>query len=285
MLTYPNPDPVAIHLGPVNIYWYGLMYATAFMGAWWLGVRRANRRGSPLNPAQVGDLVTWAGVGVIAGGRLGYMIIYQWPLLLHDPLSLLKVWEGGMSFHGGLLGVLAALWLYGRRLGLSCLAVTDFVAPLVPLGLGAGRFGNFINGELWGKPTDLPWGMIGTGLGSRPHHPSMLYELLLEGLVLFLVMLWFTRRPRGRGAASGLFLTGYAAFRILVEFVRLPDPQIGYLAFGWLTMGQVLSLPMLLGGLVLLVYPTRHTIFESSVSIPDSLITENEEHGNENAIS
>lgn len=249
MLIYPDPDPVAFALGPVAIHWYGLMYAIGFLGAWALGQWQARRPWSPLSPTQVGDVVTWVAVGVIAGGRIGYMLFYQAGALVADPLALFRIWEGGMSFHGGLLGVLLALWLYARRIGTPYLAVTDFVAPLVPIGLAAGRFGNFINGELWGKVTDLPWGMVGTGLGNAPRHPSMLYEMFLEGLVLFVLLQVYTLRPRAVGAVSGLFLVGYASFRILVEFVRLPDAHIGYLAYGWVTMGQVLSLPMLLLGL------------------------------------
>lgn len=254
MLIYPSPDPVAFAIGPVAVHWYGLMYAVGFAGAWALGRWQAKRPWSPMKSQAVDDLIVWVAFGVIAGGRIGYMLFYQTPVLIHDPLSLFRVWEGGMSFHGGLTGVLVALWLFARRFNLPYLAVTDFVAPLVPIGLAAGRFGNFINGELWGKVTDLPWGMAGTGIGSAPRHPSMLYEMILEGLVLFVVLQVFTLRGRSTGSVSGLFLTVYAVFRILVEFVRLPDVQLGYLAFGWVTMGQVLSLPMLVLGVGLLVW-------------------------------
>lgn len=257
MLTYPAIDPVAFQLGPVAVHWYGLMYVVGILGAWALGRYHARRPWSPVQPAQVDDLVFWAAIGVIAGGRIGYLLFYQGGPPWSDPLVLFRVWEGGMSFHGGLLGVTLALWLYARRQRRTLLAIADFVAPLVPIGLAAGRFGNFINGELWGKVTDLPWGMTGTGLGPEPRHPSMLYEMLLEGFVLFALLQWFARRPRPAGATAGLFLAGYGVFRFLVELVRLPDPQLGYLAWGWLTMGQLLSLPMILLGVALLAWSYR----------------------------
>jgi len=257
MLTYPEIDPVAFQLGPLAVHWYGFMYVIGILGAWALGRYHARRSWSPLRPAQVEDLIVWGAIGVILGGRVGYLLFYQSGLLWNDPLLLLRVWEGGMSFHGGLLGVTLALWLYARRQHRPVLAIADFVAPLVPMGLAAGRFGNFINGELWGKVTDLPWGMTGTGLGPEPRHPSMLYEMLLEGFVLFALLQWFARRPRPAGAVTGLFLAGYGAFRALVELVRLPDPQIGYLAWGWFTMGQLLSLPMILVGLALIAWSYR----------------------------
>ncbi|PWG62979.1 prolipoprotein diacylglyceryl transferase [Sediminicurvatus halobius] len=256
-LRYPDIDPVAISLGPVDIHWYGLMYAVGFALAWWLGRLRARRPDTAVAPGQLDDLVVYAAIGVIVGGRIGYALFYGTERLLADPLSLLRIWEGGMAFHGGLLGVILMLWVFARRSGQPFLAVGDFVAPLVPLGLGAGRLGNFINGELWGAPTSVPWGMIYPPLGPEPRHPSQLYEMALEGVVLFAVVWLFSRRPRPMGSVGGLFIAGYGCARFLVEFVRLPDAHIGYLAWGWLTMGQVLSLPMVVGGAALMLWAYR----------------------------
>jgi len=251
MLVYPDIDPVALALGPLKIRWYGLMYVLGFLGAWFLARRRAAGPGSTWTPADVDDLIFFAAVGVIAGGRLGWILFYGFDTVLADPLSLFKVWQGGMSFHGGLIGVLVSIALFARRRGRSILDVFDFTAPLPAIGLGAGRFGNFINGELWGKVTDAPWGFLVAG---EVRHASQLYEGLLEGLVLFVVMWWFTSRPRPQLAPSGLFLLLYGIFRFLIEFVRLPDADLGYLAFGWLTMGQVLSLPMIVAGTAMLAW-------------------------------
>ena len=254
MLTYPQFDPVALHLGPMAIRWYGLMYLIGFAGGWLLGRLRAGRPGSGWTAIQVDDCITYLVLGVVVGGRLGYVLFYDLPGLVADPLSLFMVWQGGMSFHGGFLGVLAAVWFFCRKTGKTFRQVADFVAPLAPLGLLAGRIGNFINGELWGKPTDAPWGMVfpDPRAGQVPRHPSQLYEAGLEGLALFLIVWIYSSRPRPSGAVSGVFCLCYAAFRFLVEFMRLPDPQLGYLAFGWLTMGQILSLPLALYGLYLL---------------------------------
>jgi phosphatidylglycerol:prolipoprotein diacylglycerol transferase len=254
MLIYPEIDPVALQLGPVRIHWYGLMYVLGFLGGWWLARRRAAAPRSTWKPADVDDLIFFAAVGVIAGGRIGWTLVYGWAGLAADPLSLFRVWEGGMSFHGGLAGVLIALALFAHRRGRRIADVLDFTAPLPAIGLGAGRIGNFINGELWGKPTDVPWGFL---VGGDIRHPTQLYEAALEGLVLFAVLWWFTARPRARLAPSGLFLVLYAVFRIGIEFLRLPDAHNGYLAFGWLTMGQLLSLPMLLAGLALLAWSAQ----------------------------
>ncbi len=258
MFLYPEFDPIAIQIGPLAVRWYGLTYLVGFAAAWYLGRRRAARAGSPVTPAQVDDLIFYAALGVIIGGRIGYMLFYGFDQIIANPLNILRVWEGGMSFHGGLLGVLAALALYARRLGRTFFQVTDFAAPLGPIGLGAGRIGNFINGELWGAPTSVPWAVVVDGVA---RHASQLYEALLEGLVLFVIVWLFSARPRPTMAVSGLFLVGYGVFRSAVEFVRLPDAHIGYLAFGWLTMGHVLTLPLLLLGLVLLglAYRSGHS--------------------------
>lgn len=273
-MLFPEIDPVAVQLGPVAIRWYGLMYLVGFAAAWWLGRLRASRPGALISPPQMDDLLFYAALGVILGGRLGYTLFYGYEGWLADPLQIFRVWEGGMSFHGGFLGVLFAVWWYGRRRGIGFFALTDFIAPLVPLGLLAGRIGNFINGELWGGPTQLPWGMQvscashpglcfdklvlppGSPL-TPPLHPTQLYEAALEGVVLFLLLWVFSARPRPTMAVSGLFLLCYGLFRFVVEFVRLPDAHLGYLAFGWVTMGQLLSAPMVVFGMVLLIVAYR----------------------------
>lgn len=257
MLTYPQIDPVALHLGPLKIHWYGLMYLIGFGGAWWLGQRRARRPGAILAPEQIGDLIFYGAIGAVLGGRIGYILFYDLGNYLAHPLNMLKVWEGGMSFHGGMLGVITAMWLYGRKINRGFFQLMDFVAPLAPIGLGAGRIGNFINGELWGKVTDVPWAMIFPHGGPLPRHPSQLYQAFLEGLMLFLILWFYSSKPRPTMAVSGLFLLCYGVFRFVVEFARQPDAQLGYLAFGWLTMGQVLSTPMILGGIGLMVWAYR----------------------------
>jgi len=254
MLSYPEFDPVALQLGPVKIHWYGLMYVAGFIAGWWLARRRAAAPGSTWKPVDVDDLIFFAALGVIIGGRLGWTLVYGFEGLLADPLSIVRVWEGGMSFHGGLAGVMIAVAWFARRRGRMIADVFDFTAPLPALGLLAGRIGNFINGELWGKPTDAPWGFL---VGDEVRHPTQLYEATLEGLVLFALIWWFTSKPRARLAPSGLFLAAYATFRMIVEFWRLPDAHIGYLAFGWLTMGQLLSLPVLIAGLAMLAWARR----------------------------
>ena len=266
----PEIDPVALQIGPLAVRWYGLMYLAGFAAAWWLGRLRARRPGAVITPQQMDDLLFYAALGVILGGRLGYTLFYNFDSWLADPVQIVRVWEGGMSFHGGLLGVLAGVWWYGRRQRRPFFALTDFVAPLVPLGLLAGRIGNFINGELWGAPGNVPWAMQVPCAGqpglcwdklqlapdamlTPPLHPTQLYEAALEGVVLFLLLWLFSVRPRPSMAVSGLFLVAYGVFRFAVEFLRMPDAHLGYLAFGWVTMGQLLSAPMLIAGAVLLV--------------------------------
>ena len=253
MLTYPNIDRVAFELGPIAVHWYGLMYLIGFAFAWWLGRRRAAQPWRGWEPGQVDDLVFYSALGVVLGGRLGFIVFYDFGAFLDDPIRLLKIWQGGMSFHGGLLGVLVAMLLFTRRHQRRFFEVTDFLAPLVPIGLGAGRIGNFINGELWGKPSDLPWAMIVPGSGAPARHPSQLYEAALEGVLLFVIIWWFSARSRPTMAVSGLFLLGYGVFRSLVEFVRVPDAELGYLAWEWVAMGQVLSAPMIVIGVWMLV--------------------------------
>ena len=257
MLTAPAIDPIAIHLGPLKIHWYGLMYLVGFVGAWWLGVYRARRPGSGWKPQEIGDLIFYGVIGVILGGRLGYVLFYKLNYYLANPLEVFYLWTGGMSFHGGLLGVIIAMWFYGRRTNRTFFGVADFVAPLTPLGLGAGRLGNFINHELWGRVTDVPWGMVFPSGGPLPRHPSQLYEFSLEGVALFVILWFYARTPRPPAAVSGLFLLCYGTFRLVVEFAREPDAHLGYLAFGWVTMGQVLSLPMILLGIGILWWALR----------------------------
>ncbi len=257
MLAHPQIDPVAVTLGPLSVRWYGLMYLFGFGAAWLLGRHRAARPDSGWTKLLVDDLVTYSVLGVVLGGRIGYVLFYDLPGFLADPLSILRIWQGGMSFHGGFLGVVAVAWALGRKTGKGFWGVADFTVPLIPPGILAGRLGNFINGELWGKTTDLPWGMVfpDPRAGALPRHPSQLYEAGLEGAALFCILWLYSARPRKEGAVAGMFCVCYAVFRFTVEFVRLPDPQLGYLAFGWLTMGQILSLPVLALGLWLLWRP------------------------------
>ena len=252
-------DPIAISIGPVDVHWYGLMYLASFATGWWLGWWRAPRFG--WKREEVYDLVFYVAMGVVLGGRLGYIIFYEPSAYLADPIRIFYLQQGGMSFHGGLLGVLIAMWWYGKKTGRTFFMVTDFIAPLIPPGLFFGRIGNFINGELWGAPTDLPWAMVFKTADLQPRHPSMLYEALLEGLVLFGVLWLFARRARPIMAVSGVFLLGYGVFRFVVEFVRVPDEGLGYLLFDWVTMGQILSSPMIALGILFIVLAYRNQTF------------------------
>ncbi len=268
MLTYPVIDPIALSLGPfelfgktlgpLQVHWYGIMYLMGFAGAWWLAMRRSDKAHSPVAKAQVEDLIVYGAIGVVLGGRCGYVLFYHFERFLSDPMWLLRVWEGGMSFHGGLIGVAVAMVIYARKIKVPFFALTDFMVPLVPLGLGFGRLGNFIGQELWGRASDVSWAMVfpKDPLGLA-RHPSQLYQAALEGLVLFCVLVWFSAKPRPRMAVSGLFLALYGSFRFIVEFVREPDSHIGFDILGWLTRGQLLSAPMVLLGVVLLVLAYR----------------------------
>ncbi|MFT6103356.1 MAG: phosphatidylglycerol:prolipoprotein diacylglycerol transferase [Granulosicoccus sp.] len=255
MLTYPNIDPIAISVGPLDIHWYGIMYLLAFAAAWGLAYKRAARTDSPLKPTQVEDLIVYGAMGVVLGGRFGYVMFYNFETWMGDPLWLFRVWEGGMSFHGGLLGVIVAILLYCRRTKVSFAGTLDFVAPLVPLGLGFGRLGNFIGQELWGRATDVSWGMVFPRDPEQlVRHPSQLYQALLEGLVLFAIVYWFSRKPRPRLAVGSVFFIFYGIFRFTVEFVRQPDDHIKTLLFGWMTRGQLLTIPMIAVGVAVLIW-------------------------------
>jgi phosphatidylglycerol:prolipoprotein diacylglycerol transferase len=259
MLTYPQIDPVAIALGPVKVHWYGLMYLIGFAAVWWLGKKRAERPYSAIKPEAMEDLVYYGAMGVILGGRMGYILFYNFSQFLDNPIILFKLWEGGMSFHGGLLGVFIAMWWFAKKNNCTMLELTDHISPLVPIGLGAGRIGNFINGELWGKATDVSWGMVFPHAGLLPRHPSQLYEAFLEGFVLFLILWLYTNKQRPVMAPTGLVLFFYGCFRFFVEFFRLPDSHLGYLALDWLTMGQILSTPMIVIGAYLFIYAHKKT--------------------------
>ncbi len=254
MFVFPEIDPIIFGVGPLKVRWYGLMYVIAFVLAWWLARRRSQQAQSPLGEKEVDDLIFNGMLGIIIGGRVGYCVFYGWDYLISDPLYLFKITEGGMSFHGGLVGLMLALWLFGRKRGKTMWQITDFVAPIGPLGLGFGRIGNFINGELWGKPTDVPWGVLYRG---EVLHPSQLYESLLEGFLLFAILWWFSSKPRPYMAVSGLFLMLYGIFRFFVEFYRVPDAHLDYLALGWVTMGQILSAPMIIIGAIMLAMAYR----------------------------
>lgn len=266
-------DPVAFSVGPLDVHWYGIMYLLAFLFFWGIGGWLAkHRKWWGWKPEEVGDFLFYGMLGVVVGGRLGYVFFYSFQDFLDDPLFLFRITQGGMSFHGGLLGGLVAMWWFGRRTGRTFWQVSDFVAPLVPMGLGLGRIGNFIGGELWGRYSDAPWAMIfansiqaggwqSTDLeaswrsGSLDHlarHPSQLYQAMGEGFALFLILAVYSRLPRPTAAVSGLFLIGYGSFRFMAEFFREPDGHIGFLAGEWLTMGMVLSLPMLLAGIIIM---------------------------------
>lgn len=257
MLQHPSIDPIAFSLGHYNlpwvgeisldVRWYGLMYLIGFAAAWGLGRWRiAHRDDAPLNATQLGDLLFWGALGVILGGRIGYVLFYAWGQFIENPATLFRVWEGGMSFHGGFLGVVLVTALFARKNRLSLSRLSDFIAPLTPIGLGAGRLGNFINGELYGRISEVPWAMS-FGQSGLYRHPSQLYQFFLEGVLLFIVLWLYSRKARPTFSVTALFLIGYGLSRFVVEFFREPDAHLGYLA-GGMTMGQWLSIPMILAG-------------------------------------
>jgi phosphatidylglycerol:prolipoprotein diacylglycerol transferase len=255
MLIYPHISPVALQIGPVAIHWYGLMYILAFFMAWMLGQIRIKNPSfeSPVNTDQLTDLIFYSALGVVLGGRIGYILFYDFSNFIANPIVLFKIWEGGMSFHGGLLGVVLAVFLYGRRIKQPFFALGDFLAPLVPLGLAAGRIGNFINGELWGRIVHAPllWAMVYPHVDNQPRHPSEIYEFLLEGILLFLLIWIYSKKPRPRMAVTAVFILFYGLLRFICEYFRQPDEPIGFIAFGWMTEGQLLCIPMILFGLIL----------------------------------
>ncbi|KAF1711149.1 prolipoprotein diacylglyceryl transferase [Pseudoxanthomonas kalamensis DSM 18571] len=292
MIHLHQIDPVAFSLGPLKVHWYGIAYAIGFVAAWYLGRRRIVAGRLPgINAEALSDLVFYAMLGVVLGGRIGYILFYDLQAYLQQPLQVFKVWQGGMSFHGGLLGVLAAAWWWSRKHRLHFFDTMDFLAPLVPPGLGIGRLANFVNGELWGKHTGADWGWVfpsdpafdamrgqadfmarlqqqfaSGALDMHARHPTQLYQAALEGVLLFAALWWFSSRPRPRYAVSGLFALLYGLFRFIVEFVRVPDQQLGYLAFDWLTMGQLLSLPLIALGLFLLWLSRRAPTLQPAVA-------------------
>ncbi len=257
MLTYPEINPIAIELGPLKVHWYGLMYLVGFIAVYFLGQKNARQPWSPIKPEAIEDLVTYGALGVILGGRIGYVLFYKFSDFIHDPTMLFKIWEGGMAFHGGMLGVFVAMWFYAKKQNCTMMQLIDLIAPLAPIGLGAGRIGNFINSELWGRTTDVPWAMVFPNGGPLARHPSQLYEAFLEGLVLFIILQVYARKPRPVMATTGVAVFFYGCFRFFVEFYRMPDAHLGYLAFDWLTMGQLLSTPMIVIGALLFYFAHR----------------------------
>ena len=255
MIQYPHINPVLLKIGPVKIHWYGVMYLVGFVIIWLLASLKVKKSKGLWTYDQLSDLIFYGIIGVLLGGRLGYIFFYNFSDYISNPFEMIKVWDGGMSFHGGLIGVIIAFIIFAKKNKKNLFQVGDFIVPFVPIGLGAGRIGNFINGELWGKATNLPWAMIfPTDPAHLPRHPSMLYEFFLEGVVLFIILFIYSGKERPRMAVSGLFLLLYGVFRFLIEFVRVPDAQLGYIAWGWLTMGQILSFPMILVGFLWIFY-------------------------------
>ena len=257
MLTHLDIDPVMLELGPLAIHWYGFMYLLGFIGAYGLCWRKRLQAIPPWEEEDITDLFFYSALGVIFGGTWGYIFFYEPELLWKSPVNLLTFWKPGRSFHGGLLGVLLAILYYSYSHHRSFWAVTDFIAPAVPIGLATGRLGNFLNGELWGRVTDIPWSVVFPQVDSLPRHPSQLYEALLEGVLLLVLLQWYTLKPRAQGTVSGLFLLGYGLFRFIVEFFREPDHNQGYVILNWLTKGQLFSFPMIILGISIFIFFIR----------------------------
>lgn len=259
MLTYPNIDPIAISLGPIDIRWYGIMYVLGFLGAGWVAIYLGKKKTRPFTVDNVIDLLFYCAVGVIFGGTVGYLLFYEPERLLSDPLAIFKFWAPGRSFHGGLVGVVLAIFIYDHVYKRRFLEVGDVVSPAVPIGLGLGRLGNFFNGELWGRVTDVSWGMVFPHAGALPRHPSQLYEFLLEGVLLFIILFTYSLKPRKEGCVTALFLMLYGVFRSIIEFFREPDPSQPFLIWGWLTKGQLLCLPMIVIGAMVWYYAQKRS--------------------------
>lgn len=264
MLRYPNIDRIALQIGPIKIYWYGITYLLGFALAWVLARFRAKKLKLNWNSNVISDFIFYCAIGGVLGGRLGYVLFYESSYFLYHPLSIFEIWHGGMSFHGGIIGLIIGLFFFARKVKLSFLTMLDFAAPLAPLGIAFGRIGNFINSELWGRITTVPWGVIFPNGGPLPRHPSQLYEALVEGVFLFIVVWLYSAKPRPRGTVSALFLLVYGIARFGCEFFRDPDQHLGFIAFNWLTMGQLLSLPVIIIGIVMLILfrknPTQGSI-------------------------
>jgi phosphatidylglycerol:prolipoprotein diacylglycerol transferase len=263
MLTYPQIERVAMQIGPIAVHWYGIMYLLGFALAWWLAALRAEKLKFAFSSETISDFIFYCSVGGILGGRLGYVLFYELSYFLHHPLSILATWNGGMSFHGGIIGLIISLIFFARKVKLPFLTMLDFTAPLAPLGIALGRIGNFINAELLGRVTTASWGMIFPGGGPLPRHPSQLYEALTEGIVLFIAVWLYSAKPRPRGTVSALFFLVYGIARFGCEFFRQPDQHLGFIVFNWLTMGQLLSLPVIIIGIIMLILfrknsPKRH---------------------------
>lgn len=258
MLSFPQIDPVAFELGPIKVHWYGLMYLLAFFFAWVLGRYRVKKGALDISLERFEDLLFYGIMGVILGGRLGYVIFYKPMYYLTHPLEILSVWDGGMSFHGGLIGVLIAMLYFAHKERKTFFQIADFAAPLVPLGLATGRLGNFINGELWGRVTNVSWGMVFPNSDGAMRHPSQLYQMALEGIALFIILWLFSSKKRPTGQVSAVFLIGYGVFRFLVEYTREPDDHLGFLALGF-SMGQWLSLPMIIAGVILFIVSAKQS--------------------------
>ncbi len=261
MLTYPQIDPVAFSLGSLKVHWYGLAYLAGFAIAWFLAKKRSRRADLVVREHQVDDLIFYGAIGVVLGARIGYVLFYGMAEFLADPVMIIRLWEGGLSFHGGLIGVIIAMLLYCRKIQQNFLDVMDFVAPFIPVGLLLGRMANFINAELYGRAADVPWAMVfPTDAQQLPRHPSQLYEAGLEGLLLFIILfVWYSAKPRPRGAVCSLFVLLYGCMRFFVEFFRQPDAHINYEWFGWMSRGQELCLPMIVIGAGVFIWSYSNT--------------------------